>query len=61
MEALLFMFDALVMVALVFMGLRDDRRAPGAPMTSLFRTRDEDTPRTAAAPSAAAAPWDPRP
>ncbi len=36
------MFDGLVMVVLVFMGLRDDRRAPGSRQTSLFRTIDDE-------------------
>ena len=44
MESLLFMFDSLAMVLLVFMGLRDDRRAPGAPHTSIFRMRDVAQP-----------------
>ena len=34
------MLDCFVVVLLVFMGLRDDRRAPGEPHTSLFRMRD---------------------
>ena len=57
MEALLFMLDGLVMVALVFMGLRDDRRPPGAAQTSLFRTRGQDSAGPAA-PAAVGTPWD---
>ncbi len=41
MEALLFMLDSIAVVLMVFMGLRDDRRPPGAPHSSLFRMRDE--------------------
>ncbi len=41
MEALLFMLNSIAIVLMVFMGLRDDRRPPGAPHTSLFRMRDE--------------------
>jgi hypothetical protein len=39
-EALLFMVDCAVIVVMVYMGLRDDRRSARAPATSLFRTRD---------------------
>lgn len=45
------MFDSLVVIVVVFMGLRDDRRAPGTPQTSLFRTTDDDPAPTAAARS----------
>ncbi len=41
MEALLFMLDSIVIVVMVYMGLRDDRRPPSAPSTSLFRFRDQ--------------------
>lgn len=41
MEALLFMLNSIAVVLMVFMGLRDDRKPPGAPHTSLFRMRDE--------------------
>ncbi len=40
MEALLLMLNSIVVVIMVFQGLRDDRRPPGTPATSLFRMRD---------------------
>jgi hypothetical protein len=50
-EALLFILDSFAMVIVVYMALRDDRRPPGAPQTSIFRTFDDKTierPQTAA-------------
>lgn len=32
-----------MMVVVIYMGLRDDRRPPGTPMTSLFRMTDTGT------------------
>ncbi len=43
MEALLFLIDGLVFVLMVYMGLRDDRRPPGTPMTSFFRMTEAGT------------------
>ena len=40
---MIFMLDSLVIVLMVFMGLRDDRRPPGEPHTSLFRMRTDAT------------------
>lgn len=40
MEALLLTLNGVVMIMVVYMGLRDDRRPPGDPMTSLFRMRE---------------------
>jgi hypothetical protein len=51
-EALLFMLNSIAVVVMVYMGLRDDRRARGTPQTSVFRTIDDD----AVGPSNAAAP-----
>ena len=48
MEALLFMFNSLAIVLMAYMGLRDDRRAPGAPHTSIFRMRDHAPAATTA-------------
>ncbi len=55
MEALLFMFNSIAVVLMVFMGLRDDRRAPGTRQTSIFRTTepDEAAPAPPARPEAA--------
>jgi hypothetical protein len=39
-EALLFMVDCMVIVVMVYMGLRDDRRSARTPATSIFRMRD---------------------
>ncbi len=50
-EALLFMLNSAVMILMVYMGLRDDRRAPGMLHTSLFRTRDEAGQPDAVAPA----------
>jgi len=36
-EALLLLLDGMAMVVVIYMGLRDDRRVPGTPATSLFR------------------------
>jgi hypothetical protein len=33
------MFNAIAMILLVYMGWRDERRPPGSPPTSIFRTR----------------------
>ena len=41
MEALLFLLNSAAVVVMVYMGLRDDRRPPGAPQTSVFRTFDD--------------------
>ena len=64
---MIFMLDSLVVVLMVFMGLRDDRRPPGEPHTSLFRMR-ADVAEAPAPPAPDAAPawaeWlatDPRP
>lgn len=37
MEALLLLLDGVMMIVVIYMGLRDDCRVPGTPMTSLFR------------------------
>jgi hypothetical protein len=37
LESLLLTLDGLMMVVVIYMGLRDDRRAPGAKLRSLFR------------------------
>ena len=42
MEALLFLLNSIVVVAMVIMGLRDDRRRPGTPQTSVLRTFEDD-------------------
>ena len=34
------MLNSIAIVLMVFMGLRDDRRPPNAPHTSIFRMRD---------------------
>jgi hypothetical protein len=39
-EALMFLLDSVVMVVMVYMGLRDDRRPKRAAQTSIFRMRD---------------------
>lgn len=61
MEALLFMVNSLIMVLMVFQGLRDDRRAAGAPAKSIFRTRDLTLARKAVEPVQDAAPMPPDP
>lgn len=40
MESLLFVFNGIAVVLLVFMGIKDDRRAPGARQISIFRYKD---------------------
>ncbi len=55
---MIFMLDSLVIVLMMFMGLRDDRRPPGEPHTSLFRMRTDAadaSPPQAASPDAAPA------
>ena len=54
---MIFMLDSLVIVLMVFMGLRDDRRPPGEPHTSLFRMRTDaaEAPAPQAEPNAAPA------
>jgi len=37
MEALLLLLDGVIMVVVIYMGLRDERRVRGTQMTSLFR------------------------
>ena len=49
MEALLFMFNSMAIVVMVFMGLRDDKAPPGTPHTSIFRMRDRPVPAKSAA------------
>jgi len=44
-EALLFLLNSIAVVAMVVMGLRDDRRRPGTPQTSIFRTFEDDAIR----------------
>jgi hypothetical protein len=41
-EALLLMLNSIAVLIVAYMGLRDDRRPPGTPQTSLFRTFDYD-------------------
>ncbi len=41
MEALLFMLNSFAMVVMIYMGLRDDRRPPGTPRTSVFRMTED--------------------
>ncbi len=41
MEALLFLLNSIAIVVVVYMGLRDDRRPPGTPQASVFRTIDD--------------------
>ena len=50
MEALLMLLDGIAFVVLVYLGLRDDRRRPGTPQTSLFRSVETQAmaPRAAA-------------
>ncbi len=52
------MLDSLAVVLLVFMGLRDDRLAPGTPHTSLFRMRDIAAEKMEVEPEPPAPPWD---
>jgi hypothetical protein len=44
-ESLIFIFDAIAILIVIYMGVRDDRRSPGTPQKSLFRTFDPD-PKT---------------
>jgi len=44
-EALLFLLNSIAVVVMAFMGLRDDRRRPGTPQTSVFRTFEDDAIR----------------
>lgn len=41
MEAALLTLNGIAFVLMVYMGLRDERRAKGAPQTSLFRMTEE--------------------
>ena len=41
MESLLFLLNSIAVVVLVVMGLRDDRRKPGARARSFFRFTEE--------------------
>ncbi len=50
MEAVTFLLDAIALVALIYMGFRDDRRPSGTPQTSLLRMAE---------PPAAKAPVEP--
>ena len=43
MESLLLTLDGLMMVVVIYMGLRDDGRPPGTPLKSLFRMRESGT------------------
>lgn len=43
MEALLLLLDGVIMVVVIYMGLRDERRVPGTSMTSLFRMTEAGT------------------
>ena len=52
------MLDSFAMILLVFMGLRDDRLAPGEPQKSLFRTRDTDAGTVKPMPANPAWAWE---
>ena len=39
-ESLIFILDAIAVLTVIYMGVRDDRRSPGTPQKSLFRTKD---------------------
>jgi len=41
-EALLFLLGLIAIVVMIIMDLRDDRRPPGTPRTSIFRTFEDD-------------------
>ena len=43
MESLLLTLDGVMMVVVIYMGLRDDRRPPGTRLKSLFRMREAGT------------------
>ena len=63
MESLLFLLNSIAIVVLVVMGLRDDRRKPGAPARSYFRfikEDDADPDRRRAGPAQAARAADSR-
>lgn len=45
MEAALFLLNSIVMVFVVVMSLRDERRPTGVPQTSVFRTVEDDVVR----------------
>ena len=57
----MFMLDCAVIVVMVYMGLRDDRRSARTPATSIFRTRDlpGDARDTGADRAAGATPFQP--
>ena len=40
-EALLFMLNTIALTVMVVTGLRDERRQPGTPQRSVFRTFDD--------------------
>ena len=42
MEALLFLLGPIAIIVMIIMDLRDDRRPPGTPRTSIFRTFEGD-------------------
>ena len=44
-EALLFMLNTIALTVMIVMGLRDERRPPGTPQRSVFRTFDDDDVR----------------
>ena len=56
LESLLFAFNGIAVLLLVFMGIKDDRRRPGTPQISIFRYKDTVAKPTEA-PTAAKAPW----
>jgi hypothetical protein len=41
LESLVFLLNSIAVIVLVVMGLRDDRRKPGAPAKSYFRYIEE--------------------
>jgi hypothetical protein len=41
-ESLLFMLNSIAVVVMVYMALRDERRPPGTPQTSVFRTLEDN-------------------
>jgi len=43
LESLLLTLDGLMMVVVIYMGLRDDRRPPGMKLRSLFRMTETRT------------------
>ena len=57
----MFMLDCAVIVVMVYMGLRDDRRSARTPATSIFRTRDlpGDAPAIGTRGPAGAKPFQP--